>query len=362
MTIGVDAGCLSIDDKRLKTGVYYLTKGVLQSLSQKIENKKFLLYSFDNIDSKLLKSFGDNFENKIVVPKKFWMSLAMSLQLLSNPPDVFLGFGQALPLLSRCKKIVFVYDLAFELFPGSYPDRARLSKQTRRAVTMADIIIAISESTRNDLEKIYRINSKKIKVIYPGCDRIFKPKSNKAIQNVKMKYKIDSPYLLFVGSFKPLKNIQRIITAFSSIKNISHKLVIVGSNYWITQKLSKQLDNQGKVVNLGYISRSDMPALYSGADVFVSPSLYEGFGIPILESMSCGTPVITSSCSSMPEVVGKTGITVNPRSDREISESITKVINDSEFRQSLSKKTLARSKKFSNDFFSNDLLKIINSL
>lgn len=361
MKIGIDAGCLSVKEEG-QTGIYNLVVGALKGLSDIINNEEMVLYTFGKIDKKLVTSLGNKFRIKKVLPRRYWMGLAMSRELFLEPPDVFLGFGQALPLFGRTKKVLFVYDLAFELYPESYSNSQKLSSQTRRAVRSADIIVAISKATKRDLEKLYGVEGDKIKVLYPGCNEIFSPKNRKEISRVQNKFHISFPYLLYVGSYKPLKNVSRIVQAFTSAKLSSHKLILAGGNVDQLKNLGQMTFLSRNVVNLGYVPKGDLPGLYSGADIFISPSLYEGFGIPILEAMSCGVPVITSKTSSMPEVVGEAGITVNPISIKEITRAINIVTNDKKSLNSYSKKGLMRSKAFSSKQFSKDLLEIIYSL
>lgn len=361
--IGVDAGCLSVCNKHPKTGVYYFFNGLLRALSKLSSDDRFILYSFNPLNINYKKSFGANFVNKVVLPKKFWINLAMSYELIRNTPDVFLGFGQAAPIVSLSKKIIFVYDLAFEFFPNCYKNHKRLSKQTIHACKVADVIVAISKSTKKDLVNYYGIDKKRIEVVYPGCDPLFSPRNSESIDKIKKKYKINSKYLLFVGTFKPLKNITNIINAFLSLKyENNYKLILVGSSTSLTDKLKVLINDNNSVFGLGYVSRTDMPALYSGAELFISPSLYEGFGIPLLEAMSCGTPVITSNCSSMPEVVGNAGIVVNPNSISEITSAIHRILNNKKLKNSLHKKSLIQSKKFSYETSAEKLYKIVNLL
>ena len=369
MIIGVDAGCLSVVDKRLKVGVYQLAFNLLSNLTKIDKANKYLLYSFLPISQKTLLNFGSNVENRVLRPKKFWLTGRISLEFLFKKPDMFLGLGQAIPILHSLKSIVFVYDLAFEYYQNCYPDTFnKLSKQTKYAASHSDKIIAISNSTRDDLIKLYDIPKRKIEVAYPGMDPIFKPQSLKKINEVKEKYHLKKPYFLFVGSLKPIKNIPRIMKGFYEFlktTNNSYQLVLVGSDFWLDKKITKYIKKMGlekKIINLGYLQREELPVIYSGATAFISPSLYEGFGIPLLEAMACGTPVITSRVGSIPEVVGDASLFVDPYSLDEIKESFIKITGNKGLRDTLKRKGLERVKKFSWNKFASEVLIAINNL
>lgn len=369
MIIGVDAGCLSIRDRRLKVGVYRLSFNLLNNLSQIDKTNRYLLYSFSPISQEILSYFGTNMENKVLRPRRFWLTVRVSLEFLLKKPDIFLGLSQSLPLFHPLKSIVFIYDLAFEYHPDCYPGSFnRLSRQTRYAVRHSDRIVTTSHSTKADLVKLYGIDEKGIEIIYPGVDSIFSPQPPKKVDRIKEKYRLEKPYFLFVGSLKPIKNIPRIIDGFykflRQIKK-SYQLVIVGSNFWLDKKITKrikQLKMEKEIVNLGYLPVQELPGIYTGAFVFVSPSLYEGFGLPLLEAMACGTPIITSNVGSMPEVVGDAAFLVNPENIDEISNALIEITKSSSLRDALRRKGLKRVKKFTWNRFATNVLSLIHNL
>ena len=208
---------------------------------------------------------------------------------------------------------------------------------------------------------MFKIDEKTIKVVYPGYDDIFSKATKSEVLKIKKKYKLNK-YLLFVGSLKPIKNIPVIIEVFSGYlkyKKGDCVLVLVGSDYWLDKRIDeciKKFQVNDRVIRLGYVPRDDLAAIYSGADVFLSPSLYEGFGFPLLESMACGTPVITSSIGSMPEVVKDAGVLVNPRNPNEIIKSLVGLEKSEKYKRELIMKGLKRAKKFSWSNFCNEVL------
>jgi glycosyltransferase involved in cell wall biosynthesis len=218
VTIGIDAGSLSVTSDRLKTGLYYYSHNLIKNLAKLDQSNKYLLYSYAPISPILLDQYGKNSENRVLGPMKYWMSLRVSLEMLIDPPQVFIGLCQALPYYCVDKSILVVHDLAFERFPGLYPDDfPRLSRQTRRAMNKAEKIIAVSKSTKHDLINFYGIKEGRISVVYHGVDEVFKPRSTKESALSRKKYGISSNYILFVGTNKPVKNISAIINAYKKL-------------------------------------------------------------------------------------------------------------------------------------------------
>lgn len=354
MIIGVDAGCLGVSDKRLKTGVYRFSLGLLKRLTFFDRKNKYRLYSFTPLSKEVLSQFGNNTNNIVLRPKKGWMSLRVSLEFLLNSPDIFLGLSQALPLYHPHKSIIFVHDLAFEYYPDGYKKSyRRLSRQTKSAARNADKIISVSQSTKNDLIDLYGIEARKIAVIYHGVEPIFFPQPQKVIEKTIKKYLLDTPFFLFVGSLKSIKNIPRLISAYEQfLRKIKtpYKLILAGSNFWFDEKITQTIEKlklKDKVKIIGYINDEDLPGIYSGATAFVSPSLYEGFGLPHLEALSCGIPVVGSNLSSLPEIIGDAGLLVDPKDTGMISDALFQLATNIRLQKKLKEKALSQAKKFS---------------
>lgn len=369
MIIGVDAGGLGVSDKRLQTGVYVSVLELLKHLSKLDSTNKYLLYSLIPIDNKILKELGSNFKNKVVRPKKYWLSLSLSIEIFRKKPDIFLGFNQALSRYHPEKSVVLVHDLAFEHFPDCYKDSgSRLSRLTRFAVDHANIIVTPSIATKKDIVRFYGVREEKIEVIYHGITSHFRPAIDRKINSIKKKYKLNKPYFLFIGSLKPVKNIPRLLEGFSLFLTKTkkpYKLVLTGSDYWLDKEINeriKRLKLDDQVINLGFIPGKDLPALYSGCLAFVSPSLYEGFGLPILEAMACGVPVITSDRGAIPEIVENAAIIVNPLDGIDISRALIKVATDRKLVLSLRKRGIKRAKMFNWDNAANKYLNIIKKI
>jgi len=261
--------------------------------------------------------------------------------------------------------ILTVFDLSPLIFPETHRYSTVLMHKLLFPLIIrnSDKILTISESTKQDLMKYLNISEKKIIVTYLSADEKFKPLNNKAINDIKQKYKLNFPFILYVGTLEPRKNIPVLLRAFYKLKkkNLQYKLIIAGKKGWkykeifeITNKLNLQKD----VIFTGYVSDEDLPKLYNAADLFVYPSLYEGFGLPPLEAMACGTPVITSNTSSLPEVVGDAGIMTNPYNVDGLANAMHEVLTNDGLSEDMIKKGLKRAKMFSWEKTAKETLKV----
>lgn len=251
------------------------------------------------------------------------------------------------------KKILTVCDLAHIIYPHSTTLKVTLGHKLflRKTLEKADKIIAISNNTKNDLMHYFHLDEKDIQVIHLGVDERFRQMNLDEINNFKAKNNLHYPFILYVGGLEPRKNVPALIKAFYKIKKtgISHKLILTGKKSWNYKNVInciQRLNLQDEVVFLDYVSDLDLPALYNAADLFVYPSIYEGFGIPPLEAMACGTPVVTSNISSLPEVVGEAGIMVNPWDIDDIAKALKQVLNNDELKYGIKIKCLKQAKKF----------------
>jgi glycosyltransferase involved in cell wall biosynthesis len=216
------------------------------------------------------------------------------------------------------------------------------------------VMICVSESTKNDCIKLLNIPEKRLRVIPLSADEQYKPLKNKKQihDELKQEYNIDFPFILFVGTLEKRKNVPTLLKSFYKLKKskVEHKLVVVGGKGWKYTKifdLIEELNLKNEVIFTDYVSDKYLVKLYNAADLFVYPSLYEGFGLPPLEAMACGCPVITSNTSSLPEVVGDAGIMINPNDIDGLTESMLKILTDNQLREEMSRKSLERAKIFS---------------
>lgn len=250
-------------------------------------------------------------------------------------------------LLPRLPKttatVLTVHDLIFERFPQHHTltNRLYLKLAMPLFVRRADAVIAVSHSTKQDLVELYRTPPAKVHVIHEGIDDRFAPIGPPGVYGVKSKYSPDRPYLLMVGTLEPRKNHAAALTLLARLKaeEFPHRLVIVGGKGWLFEPIQRQVDQLGltdDVVFAGFVADGDLPALYTGADCVVMPSLYEGFGFPVLEAMACGAPVVCSNVSSLPEVAGDAALLVDLMDVDALHAAVRRVLTDGELAQHLS--------------------------
>jgi glycosyltransferase involved in cell wall biosynthesis len=277
--------------------------------------------------------------------------------LHSNQVKVMHGPATLAPLYHRdYATVVTIHDLVAFLFPETIPRKYAMYMRwlIKRVVKRADRIISVSENTKYDLVTVLGADPDKITVVYEAAQPKFKPVDDPAkLEEVKRRYNIDSPFLYHVGNIEPRKNLVRLIKAFLLLRERigrTAKLVISGQEGWLTKKLYtafNSLDFKDDVIFTGYVPHEDLPILMNAAQAFVFPSLYEGFGLPALEAMQCGTPVITSNISSLPEIVGQAAILVDPQDEDSIANGMQRVLEDGALRQRLSSQGLKQAALFS---------------
>lgn len=278
-----------------------------------------------------------------------WKALE-ELKLLHSP--VFVP-----PLLFDGRTVMTVFDLTSELYSQTMKWTGRLwwKLLRRRGIEKANRIIALSQSTKKDLQKYYGITENKVKVVYPCTRRIFKPILSP--RDIAVKYGLPEKYILFVGTLERRKNIANLIRAYARARQtgkLEHKLILCGKRGWLYDDIFRtivKLELQQQVILLGYVSDEDLPGLYSAADLFAYISFYEGFGLPVLEAMACGTPILCSNTSSLPEVVGEASVMVSPNNVDQIASEMVKILTNRDLANFLVEKGLERAKSFSIERF-----------
>jgi glycosyltransferase involved in cell wall biosynthesis len=261
-----------------------------------------------------------------------------------------------LPPICPIPTVVTVHDISFRVYPETFSrrDRLLLSWGVPLALRRATRIIAVSEFTKRDLLRRYGVPEEKVRVTHEAAAPEFEPvKDPTRLQAARRKYGLTFPYILSVGNLQPRKNLRALLEAFLSAKSergIAHRLVVVGKRGWQAAAFLREVGVQGlegEVVFTGYVPTEDLPDLYSAADLFVYPALYEGFGLPPLEAMACGTPVVASSAASLPEVLGEAALLVDPRDVRAMTSAILRVLGDADLARRLSGLGLAQARRFS---------------
>ncbi|MBI4232412.1 glycosyltransferase family 4 protein [Candidatus Peregrinibacteria bacterium] len=319
-----------------------------------------------------VQSFISRFPTGPLLLRLFWEHVVLFFEIRKKQVDVFHGPSMVLPLFKprSCKYVVTILDISNTKYPEAYTFFTRLYLHlfVYLAQKKADKIIVISESTKKDLIEYYKVNPQKIDVTYLAASSEFKPISDREkLEEVKAKYNLPDKFILFIGLLNPRKNVRRLILAFQKImdKAPSYHVVIVGKKGWLFDEIFKEVNDQKlekRVIFTGYVQQEDLPVFYNLASVFAFPSLYEGFGIPILEAMSCGCPVLTSNVSSMPEVAGNAGLLVNPTSVEEIAAGILKLLLDDALRKDFIQKGFVQVRRFSWKKCAHDTLDVYRSV
>lgn len=302
----------------------------------------------------------EGFRYKILKPRRLWTSFTLPLALYTTKekPDVIFSPTHYIPRFSPVKRVATIFDLAFLHYPEYFQksDLWRLRQGTKFSAKNASHIITISHASKRDIINYYGIGEEKVTVAYPGynADTVFNIDDKKKINNIKNKYGIVGDYIIFVGTIQPRKNIVRLIEAFQKIENL--KLVIVGKTTglgregWMYEDIlrkPKELGIEERVIFTGFVPDEQLNLLLNGAKAFVLPSLWEGFGIPVVDAMSVGCPVIVSDISSLPEVVGEAGLLVDPNSSDQIEQAIRTITSDKKLAAKKSKQAIQQAAKFS---------------
>ncbi len=363
MIIGIDGNEANIDKK---VGIGEYAYELLLQFSKAKGDVKFEVYLKENprIEMPVPTS---NFKYKIVGPKKLWTQFGLPLNLfLGKRPNIFFTPTHYAPRFSPIPTAISIMDLSFIHFPNLFAkkDLYQLTNWTRYSVKNASKIFTISKSSKDDIIDVYGIEDKKIFVTYPGI----KEGSNARIltmDDLRKKFGIDKDYILFVGTLQPRKNIVKLIEAFSKIERENLILVIVGKKGWLYEDILSAPQKFGvgeRVKFLDFVEDKDLPSLYKNALCFVLPSLYEGFGLPVLEAMKYGCPVLTSNVSSLPEAGGDAAIYFDPTDAEDIASKIEKVISNPKLRQELIEKGYNQIKKFSWEKTAKETLRVLEDL
>ena len=358
MIIGIDANEANVQNKvGISEYVYQL---LLQFYILATDDKKFIIYLKDRPRADFPKATS-NWQYRIIGPKKMWTQIGLPLNLFlsKDKPDIFFSPGHYAPRFSPIPTVISIMDLAFFHFPEYFTkkDLAQLRSWTSYSVKKAKAIITISTSSKDDIIKLYGTLSDRVHVVYLGIKNTVTLKPHiYPMQELQTKYGINKDFVLFVGTLQPRKNISRLVEAFSLLakneknQNSSIQLVIVGKKGWQYEEIlesPKKFGVEDRVKFLDFVPDEELTMLYQNARCFVWPSLYEGFGLPILEAMKLGCPVITSNVSSMPEAGGDAALYVDPKDVQDIAKKLEKVLSDSKLRSEMVEKGKKQVQKFS---------------
>lgn len=332
MKIGIDASRLT---REIRTGtenyLYYLVRE--WAINNPLD--EFVLYFKDEPSEKLwqeLSQGNENFSYKVLETKYSWTQVSLARELFENTPDILFCSWHTMPGINpfwKMKTISAIHDLTGRFIPTFWT--AHFSKH----------VIAVSDFVKEELVNKYKVSSQKISVVYEGYDKTIHKAPEHEIDRVKKKYGIEGDYIFFLGSLGPRKNIENMVEAYLRL-NTEVEYVFAG----------RVMDGYEKILDLSFkylgdkVTNEDLPGLYSGALFFTLVSKQEGFGIPILEAMSCETPVLTSNISATKEVAGDAAVFADPNSIESIKEGMHKLLFDEKLRNDMSNKGISRVKEF----------------
>lgn len=365
MRIGIDYTAAT----HQQAGIGRYTRGLVRALAELDRRHEYVLFvtggkghglearTFD-----VRSEMPDNFQiRRAPLSDRLWavvwhrMGIPLPVEVFTGSVDLFHSPDYLLPPLRVGRRVVTIHDLSFLRYPeGAEPSLRRyLIRAVPDAVRRANLVLADSQNTKRDVIELLEVAPDTVEVLYPGVDDKFRPVGNEqALDRVRDLYGLTFPFILSVGTLEPRKNLGLLIHAYGTLRkmgNLPHKLVVAGRKGWLYDGVFRKVDQLSlgdDVVYLGYVPDEDLPKLYNLAEVFVFPSLYEGFGLPPLEAMACGTPVITSESSSLPEVVGEAGLMV-PADDRKaLAEAMRELLSDRSLRDKLARRGVRQARKF----------------
>jgi len=344
-----------------RAGIGRITRELIRALAEIDHENEYLLIHVKGTE--IGEGFPPNFSTLTLpfderMATLLWQRLKLPLPIdfLTGSLDLFHSPDFVLPPLRRGKALVTIHDLTFLIHPECADPRlvSYLTRRVPRAIERASVVLADSECTKKDLVRLLGAPKGKIEVVYGGVSAAFAPVTDEGVlRRAQEEYGLDRPFILSVGRLEPRKNLGRLIEAYWLLRqeaDIRHRLLLVGDKGWLYDGLFAQVGKlklENNVIFLGFVPDDDLPALLSLADVFAYPSLYEGFGLPPLEAMACGTPVVASNTSCLPEVLGEAALFIDPTDVRPLAETLHRVLTDEELRQDMSKRGLARATQFS---------------
>ena len=355
MHIGIDASRATVAKP---TGTEHYAWRIINELLRRSNADRFSLYLRDDPPAGCFVA-GPQVEQVVIPFPRLWTHLRLSVEMLVRAPDVLFVPAHVLPLIHPRRSVVTVMDLGYRYYPETHPwrDRLYLDWSTRWNARKAHAIITISAATRNDLIGHYGTDPEKITVVHPGIDETIRREEDPArIRQVAARYDLPGHYLLYIGTLHPRKNLVRLVRAYGHMLSAwlptfgnPPGLVLAGKKGWLYDEIFAEIRSLGlesRVTFTGYVPQEDLIPLLSGADLFVFPSLFEGFGFPILEAMACCVPVITSNVSSLPEVAGDAALLVDPHDESGLARAITQALTDDALRTNLTVRGLERVASF----------------
>ncbi len=341
-----------------RTGVGYYTEHLLQHLAHEVETTRdeLIVVSNQPIDTAKPLPRHVRVYDRLRFPLRIgWMQLLASRVLEHVRADVAHFTNGMLPLGTSAARVVTIHDMSLTLFPRCHPLRRLVINRPLVGVAarVADVVVTVSNSARRDLLRLHGIAPERVTVVHEAAGPGFEPIADPVRRRrIRVRYGLPERFVLYVGAIEPRKNLCRLMAAFQAARarGVRHELVCVGPYGWSSRDLYECIDRLelGRVVHFtGYVPVEDLPVIYNLGQLFVFPSLYEGFGLPVVEAMACGTPVITANTSSLDEIAAGAAETVDPLNVEALADAIVRLAGDEELRRDLSQRGFVRAREFS---------------
>lgn len=358
MHIGIDAHAIG----RQQGGNETYIRGLIRALAEIDGQNRYSIYL---ANAEAATEWRDvfcqqfpNFNVRLLPPPTplVKVPLILTYDLRRHPVDV-LHVQYTAPPFCPAPVVATIHDLAFEHMPETFTRRGSLQLKltVRRTARRAAKIATVSEYSRQDILRTYKLPPEKITVTYNGIEPHFTEQTESVTEakDVRQRFGIERDFLLAVGSLQPRKNLVRLIRVYSQLRSenpdFAPQLVIVGRKLWLADEIFAEIRQQrwaDDVILTGYVPDQDLPKLYRAATAFVYPSLFEGFGLPPLEAMACGTPVVTSNVSSLPEVTGEAALLIDPKNESDLAAALLRITSDQNLRTQLQERGIEQAKKF----------------
>jgi glycosyltransferase involved in cell wall biosynthesis len=335
--IGVDASRVT---RQRRTGTENYSLEVLRRLLDQDDRHAYRLYLSQHLPDGLLP-IRPRTSTRVIRLPRLWTQAGLSAEMLLSPPDVLFVPSHVLPLVTPARSVVVIYDVGHRFFPRAHGrlERFYLEWSIRRHVRIATRLLTISEASKRDLVALYGADPERIDVAYPAVDERFSPAPAAEIERVRSRYGLNSGYVLHLGTIKPRKNLPRLVHAFARAHlPADTQLVLGGGTTFGASAVDRAIRDTGledRVRRLAYVPDADLPALYGAAACVAIVSLYEGFGMPALEALACGAPLVAGNRGSLPEIVGQAGLIVDSLDVGSIAAGLVSAVGDRAVRDRL---------------------------
>lgn len=353
--IGINAHLLSDQAGYRRAGIHQYIAQVLDHLPPPAPGSQYVLFSRHAAALAGKPGFAvqaSRWPTESRLVRIAWEQTAWPLAAAGEKLDLLHSMAFVTPLLSRIPTVITVFDLSFMHYPDSFPplQRRYLQSQTARSCRKARRVITISESSRQDVHQIFQVPLDRIDVVYPGVDAQYRPLPDADLAEFRRREALPQHFLLHVGTLQPRKNIPILLEALARLRRPDLLLVLAGGKGWLYEEIFAQvialgLENQVRFT--GYVADAALPLWYNAATVLLFPSVYEGFGLPVVEALACGTPVIAARSSSIPEAGGEAALYFNPHDSEALAAQLTAVLDDQDLAASMREKGLIQARRFS---------------